>query len=267
MKTKLVEFKNNNGDILRGIAAIPEVVTGRGAVFLQGLERNATVEKKFRRLADALAARGIISLRFDASGCGLSDGDFAKTTLRGRSNELMAAVNYFQKDFGKMKISFVAHSLGMCALALKLDGLEDIIERMVFISPALNQSDLMRYYYVRDMMGTKEPGIIIGWDNYKKYLNEEEFTKDCSRTGRIMRENYIEPGYLLEAKDIDLSNYFDKIREKILHVHGEHDIKVPLGSLNTKFPNRIIVSGGDHDLERPDLFNQWFPQSVDFLAR
>lgn len=56
--------------------------TAREAVFLQGFERNATVEKKFKAFAGVLAGHGVASLRFDASGCGLSDGDFSKTTLK-----------------------------------------------------------------------------------------------------------------------------------------------------------------------------------------
>jgi len=83
MKTGLVEFKNKNDDILRGILTVPETAPGRGAIFLHGFERNATVEKKFRRFAGALAERNVASLRFDAAGCGLSGGDFSKPRWRG----------------------------------------------------------------------------------------------------------------------------------------------------------------------------------------
>ena len=82
----------------------------------------------------------------------------------------------------------------------------------------------------------------------------------------MMKENYIRPDYYLEAKDLDFSHSFDSLKEKILHVHGECDLKVPLESLSVEFPNRIIVSGGDHDLERPDFWEQWFPKAIDFLT-
>ncbi len=266
MNIRLVEFKNNNDNFLRGIAVVPEVVTGRGAVFLQGFERNATVEKKFRRMADALAARGIVSLRYDAAGCGLSDGDFSKTTLLARADELMVAVGYLRKEFAVDKISFVAHSLGVCAIALKLKYLEGTADKMVFIAPALNQRELLRYYFVRDSMNAKNFSVEISWSNWQNYFNEKKFLADCNRPARMMRDNYLAPDYFLEAAKIDLSNYFDKIKEMILHVHGEADRSVPLESLNTEFHNRIIVPAGDHDLERPIFFEQWFPQAVDFLA-
>jgi len=267
MRTKLVEFKNQEDETLRGILTVPDASPKQGAVFLQGFERNATVEKKFRLMADALAGRGMVSFRFDASGCGLSDGDFSKTTLKNRGQELLMAAAVLHNEFGDIKIDFIAHSLGTCPLALVFNKIRPMANRMVLIAPALNQKDLMRFYFVRDSMKRKNPDVEIRWNNYKQYLNEKEFLADCERVGRMVRENYIEPGYFLEAKDFDFSNSFDSVKEKILHIHGENDILVPLASLNVEFPNRIIVLGGDHNLERPDFWDKWFFAAVDFLTK
>lgn len=266
MKTELIEFKNQNNETLRGIITAPDKKPRAAAVFLQGFERNATVEKKSKMTAGELAERGIVSLRYDAAGCGLSDGDFSKFTLNGRARELSKALEVFQKEFGGLKINFVAHSLGMCPLALVLNEIKPLINKMVFIAPALNQKDLMRFYFVRDSMKEEKRQAKITWDNYKQYLNEDKFLQDCARAGKMVRENYINPDYFMEAKDFDFSHNFDEIKEKVLHVHGEFDLSVPLESLNVKFPNRIIVKGGDHDLERPDFWEQWFSQAVEFLT-
>jgi len=295
MQTKLIEFKNHDKETLRGILTVPDKkpragtiflqgfeignngknravsvnspgVGVAGTIFLQGFERNATVEKKAKRMADALADKNIASLRFDASGCGLSDGDFSKTTLKGRAREMLKALDVFQKEMGGIKINFVAHSLGMCPLALEMGKLENKINKMVFIAPALNQKDLMRFYFVRDLMKIKDPGIKICWANFRQYLDEDGFLADCRRTGRMARENYIGPDYYMEARDLDFSHSFDRVKERVLHVHGECDASVPLESLGVEFPNRIIVAGGDHDLERPDLWEQWFDRAVNFVS-
>jgi pimeloyl-ACP methyl ester carboxylesterase len=266
MQTKLIEFKNQNGEILRGIFAVPKNVSGE-AVFLQGFERNATAEKKFKTFANTLAGYGVASLRYDASGCGLSDGDFAKTTLAKRSGELLKALEVMQKEFGRAPINFIAHSVGMCPLAMVFDEIKPIVGKMVFIAPALNQKDLMRYYFVCDTMKKKNPGIEINWSNYKQYFDEALFLEDCQRPGRMARENYINAEYFLETKDFDFTHSFDAVKDRILHVHGECDRSVPLESLGVEFPNRIIVPGGDHDLERPDFWEQWFPRAVDFLTK
>ena len=294
MHTKLVEFKNQDNETLRGIMTLPEAkpkagtvflhgLAGNedddcrsvsvnelgktGAMFLQGFERNATVEKKSKLMAGELAKNGIASLRYDAAGCGLSDGDFAKITLNGRAQELLKALSFFKKECGEMKVNFVAHSLGMCPLALVFEEIKELIGKMIFIAPALNQKDLMRFYFVRDLMKSKAPEIKIDWQNYRQYFDEEAFLDNCRRTGRMVRENYINPDYFLEAKDMDFSHSFDDMQEKILHVHGERDLSVPLESVRVFFPNRIIVPGGDHDLERPDFWEQWFPKAVEFLTK
>jgi len=267
MRIKLIEFKNQDHEILRGILTVPDKRPEFGAIFLQGFERNATVEKKFKMMAGELAGRGIAAFRYDAAGCGLSDGVFSKFTLKGRGQELLKALEVFQNEFGGIKINFVAHSLGACSLALEFEKIKKYANRMVFIAPALNQKELMRFYFARDSMRRKNEQIKITWDNYKQYLDENEFLTDCAKAGKMTRENYIKPDYFLKAKDIDFSRSFDAVKNKILHVHGEFDSSVPPESLGTEFPNRIIVKGGDHDLERPDFWEQWFDKAVEFLTK
>lgn len=262
MKTKLIEFKNQNQEILRGIITMPNGKISGGAVFVHGFERNATTEKKFKGMSGALAERGIISLRFDFSGCGLSDGDFSKTTIASRAQELLMAVKIFQEEFGLEKIDFIAHSLGACVLAKTLNEIKPRIAKIILTAPALNQKDLLRYYFARD----NNPEIKVNWQNYKQYLNEEEFLKDCARADKMTCQNYIGSNYFLEAKDLDFSASFEMIKERILHIHGDADVKVPLESLNVRFENRVIVAAGDHDLERPDFWGQWFGKAVDFLT-
>jgi hypothetical protein len=264
MRIKLIEFKNQDHEILRGILTVPDKKPEFGAIFLQGFERNATVEKKAKSMAIELAKNNVASLRFDASGCGLSEGDFSKITLKGRARELLKALEAFRKECGDLKINFVAHSLGMCPLALVFGAVESSTNKLVFIAPALNQKDLLRFYFVRDLMKKKNPNAKINWQNYRQYLDEGDFLIDCARRGKMTRENYIKPDYFLEAKDMDFSHSFDDFKDRVLHVHGQFDLSVPLESLNVEFPNRIIVPGGDHDLERPDFWEQWFPKAVEF---
>jgi len=76
----------------------------------------------------------------------------------------------------------------MCPLALVLDKIEPRINKMVFIAPALNQKDLMRFYFVRDSMKQRGDSTKITWNNYKQYLDEEEFLRDCGRAGKMTRE-------------------------------------------------------------------------------
>ncbi len=93
------------------------------------------------------------------------------------------------------------------------------------------------------------------------------FPKDCERTDKMTKANYIDSKYFLEAKDFDFSNKFDFMKDKVLHIHGSKDIAVPIESLNTKFGNQIIIENGDHDLEKPNQVEQWKNKAVDFLLK
>ncbi len=125
----------------------------------------------------------------------------------------------------------------------------------------------MRYWFVISQMKESNPEIEITWQNYKQYLDENAFQKDCERTDRMTKVNYIDSKYFLEAKDLDFSNKFDSIKDKVLHIHGSKGITVPIESLNTTFDNQIIVENGDHDLEGPNQLEQWRDKVVDFLLK
>lgn len=267
MNTKLIEFLNTEDEKLRGIMTLPSDSISGGVICLHGFERCSTTEKKFKMVADNLADNNISTLRFDFSGCGLSDGDFRFTTIEKQGLEFLNATDAFQKEIGNDKISIIAHSLGACVLANQIEKIADRIEKIILIAPALNQKDLLRYWFVVNQMKQLNPNTEINWENYKNHLSEEEFMVDCKKENKMAKANYINSEYFLTGKDFDFSNNFNNINLKNLHIHGNNDMAVPLSSLNAKFENQIIVDGGDHDLEKPTQLKQWLEKSVEFLGR
>lgn len=261
-QTKLVEFPNKTGDLVRGILLL-NGNNARAVLMCGGFERSTTTEKKFKVTADELIKNDIISLRFDYTGCGLSDGDFSKTTTERMSNDLRNAVEFLAKETGVKNISVICHSLSACAIGSLLKDIN--FEKIVLIAPALNQKDLLRYWFTVSAMEKQNPDIEVDWSNFKNYLDEKRFQEDCLRTDKMTKANYISSAYYLENKDKDYSNYF-KNNQNILHIQGDKDDKVPLESLSVKFKNEIIVKGGDHDLERPDMFEQWVNSVADFIG-
>ncbi len=234
-------------------------------IFVHGFERTTATEKKFKDLADALYGAGVSSFRFDFTGAGLSDGDFKYTTVAGMSDDLRNAISQAKK-YGR-RISIVAHSLGACSVAKYIsEENNNVFDKIVLLAPALNQRELLRFWFTISMIKKEDtsPKIKITWKNYKRYLDEDKFLKDCARDGKIAKTHYIQPDYFLEDKDKDYEEVFKKI-ENILHVHGDDDDKVPLDSLDVEFKKKIIVKNGDHDLERPKMIEQWLNKAVDFL--
>lgn len=246
MKTKLLQINNN-----RGILVDKKDNKGNKIIVIMigGFERAATTEKKFKKLADNLS---LSSFRFDWSGIGLSDGEFSNVTVSSMKKELNSIVKELGKNYKRFMV--VAHSLGCCVVA------DMEFEKKVLIAPALNQKELLRYYFVVSNFKEKE----ITWDNYRRYLNERKFLKYCKKEDKMTKKNFIGSDYFIENKDKDYSKII-KNNKSVLHIHGDKDDKVPIESLNVKFINSIIVKGGDHDLERPDMMEQWLPQAIKFI--
>lgn len=267
MKTQLLEIPKDENQNLRGIISMPDDQIQKGIICLHGFERCSSTEKKFKALSDNLVEKKMAVLRLDFSGCGLSDGDFKYTTIEKQADDFVLALRKLKEEIGQSKISIVAHSLGACILATKIDEIKDEIEKIILIAPALNQKDLVRYWFVTSQIKKSNPEIEINWQNYKQYLDESAFQKDCERTDKMTKANYIDSKYFLEAKKNNFSNKFDFMKDRILHIHGSKDVAVPIESLNTTFDNQIIIENGDHDLEKPNQLEQWRNKAVDFLLK
>lgn len=267
MKNQLFEVQNQHNQTIRWIQTLPNQKFNKNLICLHWFERCATTEKKFKALADSLVENMTITLRLDFTGCGLSDGDFRFTTIDKQAEDFLVAIKKLKNQTGHEKINIIAHSLGACILAKKIDEIKQDIEKIILIAPALNQKELMRYRFISWQLKKSNPEIEITRQNYKQYLDEKDFQKDCERTDKMIKANYIEPEYFLDTKDFDFSNQFDDINDKILHIHGSKDISVPIQSINTTFANQIIIENGDHDLEKPIFLEQWKTKVIEFLLK
>jgi len=259
VKTKLIEFKTEFGNILRGIFV--DVKSKRGVICLHGFERNATAEPKFKFLSDSLAEKGISSFRFDYTGTGISDGDFSKISIETMTQDLERAIDIFKK-LGIKEFALVSHSLSGCVIGNYLSLGKNLPYKIVLLAPALNQKDLLRYYFVVSNIKDRN----ITWNNYRDFLDENAFLKDSKRKNKVAKAHYIGKDYFLENLERDYSDFFEGF-DNVLLVYGDKDAKVPLESLNFDFSNKIIVKDGDHDLEKPDFIKQWLSKVVDFLVK
>ena len=68
-----------------------------------------------KRIAERLAANGIAVLRFDFTGLGGSEGEFANTHFSSNVDDLVAAADHLRKTLGAPAI-LIGHSLGGCAV-------------------------------------------------------------------------------------------------------------------------------------------------------
>lgn len=259
--TKLVEFKNQQGEILRGL--LDRARSSQGVVFVHGFERTS-VEKRFKLIVDNL--KGKVNLwRFDMADCGLSDGEFKNFTVDKSAQELAVAVEVFRRQAKIKHLTIVAHSVGGCiSLRYLLNDYKPAkltIDKLVFFAPALNQRALLRYWFVQ----SSQPGKKINWSNYGKYLNEKKFLVSLKNRQRLVKAHILSNRYFLENYQQDYNDYLDKLDKSYrwLVIHGDEDEKVPLAS--NGFKRVLKVRGGDHDLQRPDMVKQWLKTVINFI--
>lgn len=84
------------------------------------------------RISRSLVARDIAVLRFDFTGLGNSDGDFANTNFSSNTADLLAAADFLKREYGAPSI-LIGHSLGGAAV-LAVAGQIDSVKAVVSIA-------------------------------------------------------------------------------------------------------------------------------------
>ena len=128
-KIKL-EFENSNGEKLAGLLELPERVgdVSSFALFAHCFTCGKDIAAA-SRISRALAARGIAVLRFDFTGLGNSDGDFANTNFSSNIGDLILAAKALEENYRAPQI-LIGHSLGGAAVlgaAAKLDSVKAVV--------------------------------------------------------------------------------------------------------------------------------------------
>lgn len=264
MIMKLIEFKNHLGDTLRGI--ISETDSKKAILCVHGFERTS-MEYKFKNILNAVKDEFIV-FRFDFSGCILSEGNFEDVTLDKLSQELnIAYKKLISLNSNIDEVILVGHSISGCTIAKWiLDKNPELVKKNIFLGPAWNEKEILKYFYVRAKYKGK---IDINWKNYPKYFDPKEYQTAMNIELRERVAHYITNNFFKENKDQDYSQLINKLPQKKLCIHGLNDKRVPIESIDyTKLNVELIkVDGGDHDLEKPKMVEQYLDKLVDFIKK
>lgn len=82
--------------------------------------------KATARISRALVERGIAVLRFDFTGLGESEGDFADTNFSSNMEDLLAAVNFMRSTYEAPKL-LIGHSLGGAAVLAMASQVPEVV--------------------------------------------------------------------------------------------------------------------------------------------
>jgi uncharacterized OsmC-like protein/esterase/lipase len=107
-------FKNSQGESLSGLLETPDSETKAYALFAHCFTCSKDIAAA-SRITRALANKGIAVLRFDFTGLGNSDGDFANTNFSSNISDLIQAANHLKENYAA-PVMIIGHSLGGAAV-------------------------------------------------------------------------------------------------------------------------------------------------------
>lgn len=186
-----------------------------------------------KRIAERLTNHGIAALRFDFTGLGSSEGDFANTHFSSNVDDLVAAADHLRKEHGAPAI-LIGHSLGGCAVLAAAHRIADARAVVTIAAPF-------------------GPSHVVGLfkDNVDTIRNEGE--AEVSLAGRpftIKRE------FIDDVTEKKLDECLATLRKALLVFHSPTDELVGIDNAShifgaAKHPKSFVsLNGADHLLSQ-----------------
>lgn len=235
MKTKKITFQNNEGDNLAARIELPSEGNPKYfALFAHCFTCNKNLSA-ISNISRALTAEGFGLLRFDFTGLGESDGDFADTNFSSNIQDLLAAAEFLSSHYEAPSL-LIGHSLGGAAVLHASASLESVKAVATIGAP----SDPT---HVKKLVTSKLDDI-----TEKGYAN-------VSIGGRPFT---IKKQFLDDLEATDMSTVLKKIRKAILIAHSPQDNIVGIDNAAEIFtaamhPKSFLsLDGADHLLSKAD---------------
>lgn len=159
---KEVEVKNKAGLVLRGLFDCPDDFQGEIVAMFHGFTGNRTEHAMhFRSFSRVLSEAGIASVRFDYSGNGESDGEFADMTFTSLIEETNLIIDFAKSLPGVKNVDVLGYSMGG-AIGAHVASRRHDVNRLLLWNPAgnINETVIKRYEAAQatpattDAMGT-----------------------------------------------------------------------------------------------------------------
>ena len=232
MRTERLEFPNARGEKL---AALLDLPLGRPAAFALfahcftcGKDNLAA-----KRIAERLAMCGIGVLRFDFTGLGTSEGNFADTHFSSNVDDLVAAADFLRTKHGAPAI-LIGHSLGGAAVLAAANRVADARAVVTIAAPC-------------------DPAHVTGLFKDKVDKIREQGEVEVSLAGRPFR---IKREFLDDISEQRITEHVATLRKALLIFHSPTDDTVSIDNasrifLAAKHPKSFVsLAGADHLLSK-----------------
>src|ERR1700739_3732207 len=232
MPAERFDFPNASGERLAALldrpAGAPHAVALFAHCFTCGKDIRAA-----KRIAEGLTARGVAVLRFDFTGLGASEGEFANTNFSSNVADLIAAADHLRRT-DRAPAILIGHSLGGAAVLAAATKVTESQAVVTIAAPA-------------------DPAHVIGL--FTQHISEirERGEVEVSLAGRPFR---IRREFLDAVAEQRLSAQIAGLRRGGLHFHSPTDATVGVDNAGkifaaAKHPKSFVsLAGADHLLSR-----------------
>src|SRR6185437_12326963 len=232
MRSERFDFLNTKGEKLAAVLDLPLGKPTAHALFAHcftcGKDNLAA-----KRIAGRLAINGIAVLRFDFTGLGGSEGEFANTHFSSSVDDLVAAADHLRKTYGAPAI-LIGHSLGGAAVLAAAQRIPDARAVVTIAAPY-------------------DPGHVVGL--FKKQADKirERGEVEVTLAGRPFR---IKREFLDDVAEKKLDECLANLRKALLVFHSPTDDTVGIENAShifqaAKHPKSFVsLAGADHLLSQ-----------------
>ncbi len=234
MQSTRQEFTGSDGQLLAARLDAPDGEIKAYALFAHCFTCGKDVFAA-SRIAKSLSEYGIAVLRFDFTGLGASEGDFANTNFSSNLQDLVAAANFMRTQF-KAPALLVGHSLGGAAVLAAASEIAEVKAVVTIGAPS-------------------DPEHVVGL--FRTHLDAihsdgEAEVQLAGRTFTIKRH------FLTDAAEYNLSEKTAHLQRALLVMHSPQDLTVDINNAlhiftAAKHPKSFIsLDHADHLLTRKE---------------
>ncbi len=144
MSREKIEFPNGRGETLAALLEMPDKPPRAFALFAHCFTCGKDIAAA-ARIARGLTARGIGVLRFDFTGLGGSEGDFANTNFSSNVSDLVAAADYLRES-GRAPSLLIGHSLGGAAVLFAGGQIPEVTAVATIAAPASPEHVIKQFH-------------------------------------------------------------------------------------------------------------------------
>lgn len=124
MKTRKLEFAGHSGEMLAARLDAPDAAPRAYALFAHCFTCGKDIFAA-ARISAALVERGFAVLRFDFTGLGMSDGEFANTNFSSNVADLVKAADFLRENYAAPAL-LIGHSLGGAAVLAAASAIDEV---------------------------------------------------------------------------------------------------------------------------------------------